>query len=1110
MKNNELSELNQDKNFLGRISDIFIKRFRVVYLIIIGLVVMGYLIYQGMPRESMPEISANRINISVSYQGVSAKDIESLVTDPLENVLENVDDLDTISSTSRTGNSTIMLSFNEGTDMDDAMTDVRDKVSDVSLPEGAMPPKILELKSSEMPIMRLTVTGDVSMTELKYYGEVIQEQIESVTGVNNVELSGGYTREIQILVKQSELARYDLTISAITNSINSSNVSLPLSNMDLEGENYNLRIDESVSSLDDIANIVVRADENSYILLKDVAVISDGFKIPSEYSYYYINNEDEVKDSEAAIYLQVFRDDNYDMVKPAQDITNLVVNERDKFLPENINVIITQDESLSVSNELNTVLDSAISGFLVVIVVLFLFIGLNEALIVASVIPLSLFIAVILLDLNNMTFNTLTLTGFIIALGLLVDNAIVILENIDRLRDLGTDRLSASSHGTNQVAPAILAASMTTIVAFLPLLLMNGTVGEMIRSLPMTIVISIIASFLVSIVITPALSSRFLSKYKGGHKENVSKQFKWMAIYGSSIFVALLTLIAFRDFGLWSIPFALLVSGLMLVKKLKFTYNKKEESKSLAQRYKRFLAKIMNNNKRKISVIILSILLFFGSLSVLLTSRVSIELFPMEDPDVITISVTTPEGSLLDDTREVVYKIEEKLFKYDDIKSFNSSMGAGEGGSMRDSALSSSNEAEIEIDLKEDRGMSGIELMSLIREDVSTVAGGDIIVDANLSAGMASEDISVSFKGDDPDEIEQVGYAFYEQLLSTDGVVNPNFSSTSGAKELIISIDEIKAASYGFNAATLSQEIRNRIDGIKTINYTENDKEVDVTVYVDKDQITSVKDFEKLYFTSQKGEIFYFYDVAAIEVADAIRTISHQDGQNVVTISADVDPAYDLNSVVNDFNDKTEHITLPSGVEEVTGGGFGDMTDTMNSMMLGLAAAIMLVYIILSIQFNSLHQPLTILFSVPLAITGVMFGLLITGNNLGFYAMMGIVALVGIAVNDAIVLIDYMNYLRGQGIEKNEAILEGVKTRFTPVFATSITTIGGVLPLAVFNATYGQLGIALIFGLVASTFLTLLVIPVVYSAMDTMVTWIKSKLGIFIEHDDNEDSEDLI
>lgn len=1101
MNTNKISELEQKKNILGMISEIFIDRFRAVYLIVISILILGFLIYQGMPREAMPEVSAKMIHISVTYQGVSAKDMETLVTDPIENALENVEDLDTMTSTTQTGNSSVLLSFEEDTDMDDALTEVRDKVADVSLPDDAMTPMINEIKTSDLPIMRLTITGDVSMTELKHYGEVVQEKIEGVAGIDSVDLSGGYTRDIQIKVKQSELTRYGLTINEITNSISSSDVSIPLSSMNLEGENYNLRIDESLSSIEDIANLVVRADKNSYILLKDVAIISDSFKTPTEYAYYYTNDGTKKQESEPAIYIQVYRESNYDMVQPCLDITNFIMNERDDFLPENINVIITDDQSLEVTKELNTVFDSAISGFLVVIVVLFIFIGLNEALIVASVIPLSLFVAMTFLELADMTFNSLTLTGFIIALGLLVDNAIVILENVDRLRDLGLDRVKASKVGSNQVAPAVFAASLTTIVAFLPLVFMNGEIGEMIRSLPITIVFSIIASFFVSIIITPTFCSRFLLKYKDGNKVKATKKNAFINVYGSSIFVAILTLFAFRDFGVFSIPFALLIGGIMYLKKTKFSNEKGNEDSSLANRYKNFLSKIMSNKKRKVLVVISSNVLFLMSLSILATGLISIELFPVEDPDTITMNLTAPEGYLLDDTRHIVHKIEEKLFQYDDIESFNSSIGAGDSASMMimDSGLTSSNEAEITIDLKEDRAISGIELMDLIREDVKNVAGGTILVDATLTQGPSSEDISISLKGEDMEALELVGHQYYEELTSIEGIVNPNISTNSGAKELVIKIDALKAAQFGFTPATISQEIRNRINGIKTITFTDNDEEIDVTVYVDKDRVTSVKDFDQLYFTSLKGETFSFNDIAFTETVDAIRTIDHEGGLNVVTISADVDPNYNLTNIMTNFNEKTENITLPKGVEEATGGGFADLTETFSSMLIGLAAAILLVYIILSIQFNSLHQPLVILLSVPLAIIGVMTGLLITGNNLGFYAMMGIVALVGIAVNDAIVLIDYMNYLREQGIEKGEAILEGVKTRFTPVFATSITTIGGILPLAVFNETYGQLGIALIFGLIASTFLTLLVIPIIYSGMDTLVNKIKLKTGLFIE-----------
>ncbi|OQX93625.1 MAG: hypothetical protein B6I17_02095 [Tenericutes bacterium 4572_104] len=1106
MSHNNITELNQKINILGKISEIFIQRFRVVYLLIFAMILFGFLTYLDMPREAMPEVSMNAISVSVIYQGVSANDIEELITEPLENILESTDGLDSMTSTSKSGNSSITLIFEENTDMDDAKTDVQSSVAGVSLPDGALDPTIMEFKISEMPIMSLTVRGDVSMTELKYYGELIQEEFKGVQGISDVVLSGGYTREIQLLINQSELTRYNLSMNTIKNSISNSEVSIPLSSMYLEGETFNLRIDESINTIEDIENIVIQGSKNSVILLKDIATVHDGFKTPTEYAYFYINEGEESKTSEPAIYLQVYREDNYDMVKPAEEIRKIIENDINDLVNNQVDIVVTQDMSLDVSQELDTVLDSAISGFLVVIIVLFLFIGLRESLIVASVIPLSLLISVVLLDLLGMTFNTLTLTGFIIALGLLVDNAIVILENVDRLRDFGVDRVKSSIFGSNQVAPAVFAASLTTIVAFFPLLLMKGQIGEMIRALPLTIVLAIIASFFVSIIITPALTSRFLSKFKKNEQHNltISKKRKTINIIASSLFVAILSIAAFRDFGLWSLLFGLVFGLIMFVKNIKFVYIEKDESKSLASRYKQFLSSIISKGYKRVLILVISLLLFASSFTVLLTDRVAIELFPVEDPDLITISVIAPEGTWVNDTREIVYNIEDMLFKYDDIESFNSKIGNDNSFQLMRSGASGSNEAAIEVNLKEDRNLSGLELLEILREECTKIPGATIIVDAAITQGPSSDDISLSLKGSDPDVLEDIGSAYYEELVTIDGIVNSEFSRVSDAKELVIQFDNQKASSYGFNVMTLSQDLRNKISGLKATTYTDNDNELDVTIYIDKDSITSIQDFEKLYFTSPLGDMVGFSDIGSVAIVDAVKSIDHEDGLNVVTITADVAPAYDLSAVNQEFNSKIAGITVPKGVEEATGGSIGDIQETMRSMLIGLAAAILLVFIILSIQFNSLHQPLVILMSLPLAITGVMFGLFFTGNNLGFYAMMGIIALVGIAVNDAIVLIDYINYLRSAGIDKKEAIVEGVKTRFTPVFATSITTIGGILPLAVFNSTYGQLGIALISGLITSTLLTLLVIPVIYYMMDSLVTKIKSKTGIFIEHSIDE------
>ena len=1083
----KIPELKEKNNILGSIANFFIVRFRVSYLIVFAILVFGYITYQNMPREFMPEVSMKMIMVTTSYQGASAEDIENLITNPLEDAINSVDDLKEMNSTSNNGISTIGLTFEDSVDMKDALADINEKINKVKLPDDAADPYVLEFKTSDMPMMKMIVTGDYELTDLKVYGENLKSKIEGIPGIAEVDLTGGHNREIKVLISSTELLSYNLSVNDVSNALRNANVALPSGTEAIDGENYSISIDEDFVKVQDIENTVVRSDSNGIIYIKDIASVKDSYKEPSSYSYEYIRGDNEK--STPAVSLVVFRENGYDMVVPAEEIYKIIAEGSPELFPEDISVLITFDASEEVETELDNVLSNAMSGFLVVIIVLFLFIGLNESFIVAMVMPLSLFIAIYLLDASGMTLNTLSLTGFIIALGLIVDNAIVVMENVDRLREKGLDKVTASRVGTNQVGPAILAATLTTVAAFLPLVLMSGVVGNMIRVLPLTVIFAILASLIMSLSITPTFCAIFLPKFKD------RKKLKVINIILSVVFIVILALIAFMDEGkisLLSIAAALLFGGAMGVKgfyKLKHQ-DSSVKPKLMVDRYSEWIGRVLQSAKKRWMIFITAAIILILCLVSVITGVVKLEIFPVEEPDTINIKVEGPQGYLLNDMDIITKEIESYLYKYDDIKSFNSSVGYGSGYQLSTAA----NKSTITVELvdNEIRDISAFDLLTMIREDVKYIAGVDIIVDATLTMGPSANDIEVILKGDNFDNLELLGSQYEEVLSAIPGVINSGLDSMDGMKNLTIKVDNQKAAMYKLTPAGISNIVRQRISGVKAGVLKDNSEEFDITLYIDENQIQSVKDFEKIYIPAPNGTLVNFYDVATLESSEGVSTITHIDGKRVLKLVADVDPDYNVKDIMKIFEKNIKDIKIPNGVSRASGGGFADLNETMISMLIGYFAAILLVYIILVVQFNSLLQPVVILVSVPLALIGVIAGLFITGNNLGIYAMMGIIALVGIAVNDAIVLLDYTNYLRSSGYNKLDSIVEAVKTRFAPVMATSITTIGGVLPLAIKSSSYGQLGYALIFGLVASTLLTLLIIPIVLYTMDNGNEKIKS------------------
>ena len=1101
MKN--IPELKEKTNFLGAIANFFIQRFRVSYLVVFAIVLFGLLTYQGLPRETMPEVEFSMVMVMVTYPGASPEDMESLVTDPIEDAVGSVDDLDEITSTSSNSSTMILMAFEEGTDMDDALADVNEALNTVTLPDDANDPAAMTFNTSDMPMMQMVVTGDYELTDLKMYGENLQSAIEGVQGISEVEMTGGYDREIQILLSSMDLISYGIKASDVSNALIGTNTSVPAGTTDIDGENYSIRLDEDFNRLEDIENTVVASGQEGTLFVKDVAEVVDSYRQPSDFSYQYIKGEGQ--ESTPAVYLTVYREGGYDMIVPAQEIKEIIENGSPALFPEDISVLITDDQSVEVDRELNNVVVNAVSGFLVVIIVLFLFIGLNESLIVAMIMPLSLLISVMLMSSADMSLNTLSLTGFIIALGLIVDNAIVVMENVDRLRDEGLDRVTASKVGTNQVAPAIFASSLTTIASFLPLATMSGDIGNMINVLPRTVIFTIVASFLMSLSMTPAFCSLFLSKYKkvGGTTK--------VTTVASAVFVAVLALIAFSDdgrVGPLAVGIALLAGGAMVLKGA-FKMRKEKHGQApldIVGSYSRWVGSMLQSPWKRTAIFgtALAVLVFcFGLVA---TGIIKLELFPVEEPDSFYVTVEGPKGYMLEDTDAIVKQAEALLYNYEDIESFNASVGKSvyNPGSNNDGE-ELANISVVLVD-EEERTMSSFEIIEQLREEVKKIPGAQVAIDADTSQGPSSNDIEIILAGNDFQAMDQVGMAYEEILQGIPGVINPSLGSTNGMKEMTISIDKVKAAGYGMTPASIGNEIRQRINGVASGTYKENNEAYDITTYVDMNAIDSVKDFETIYFTTMTGQLVNFYDLASLEIVDGISTISHRDGDREIILSADVDEDHNVNEVMAEFEARAKDVPIPKGVSRGEGGGFRDLNETVDEMIYGYVFALILIYIILVVQFNSLTQPLVIMVSIPLALIGVIMGLLITGNNMGIYAMMGIIALAGIAVNDAIVLIDYINTLRKQGLDQLSSIVEAVKTRFNPVMATSITTIGGVLPLALKSSTYGQLGYALIFGLVTSTLLTLLIIPIVLYSFEKAMTFTVN-IRLFRREDNDEKLE---
>lgn len=1076
----EIPELNAPLNIFGKIASAFVDRYKVVYLTIFMIFILGFSMYTNLPKESVPDISLNMVYVMSTYPGATALDIEELVSSPLEDAMMGVNGVDTVNSTTSNNISTVIVTVEDGYDMALAKLEITNAANKVNLPDNATDPNIIEIETGELPVMSMTITGEYDLVKLKEFGERLETEFKTVNGIKRVDLSGGYDREIRINVDSVKANQYGLTTSQVQNAIQSSNTNIPAGNKSLDGLSYNIRIDESFKNVDDIKNLIVYSDNTRVVFLKDVATVVDTYKDPTSYSNIFIREYSEKEETYSIVNIDIYRESGVDLVKPSEEIQSIVSNSKGTLLPADVEVLITYDQSDRVKEDLNTVINNALGGLITVIIVLYIFIGLNEALIVSAVIPLSMFITFVAMKFMGLTFNTISLTGFIIALGLLVDNAIVVMENVDRLRDMKIDRIRASKFGLNQVGPAVFAASLTTVAAFLPVALVPGIMGKFLKSMPLTIIAIILSSFAVSIVITPALCSRFLSKYKEEVKEKHAKS----RIIISSLFIFGLGMVSFLDN--WKVNVNTFIISLSLVAfyliREYFKYKKtRDNSDGFVEKYKLFIHSLLKSKAKIGTLLVITIVVFVGALSTVPLGILKMELIPPEEASQIVIEIEAPKGTMLDDTLAITKNVEKHLYKYEDITSFTSKIGQD-----------GYNSAKVTIEIKSvtERSLSSFDLESKIRDDIHEVAGADIDISSKSSTSgmMGGAPISLTLKGESLEELDKYANLYLDELKKIEGVLDPGVSFDKGAKELNINIDTNKATTYGLSVQSISLRIRNEISGAKVGIYSEDNDEIDINMYINEGSVNSLDELSKIYFLNSRGQIVHLTDIATIELFDGLGTISHEEGNRIVKIESQLEDGYNVTEVSKIFNEKIKDIKLPSTVVKAVSGQAQETAEQAQNMLMSFATAMLFVFLILAVQFNSMTQPIVILVSVPLALIGAFFGLIVTGNNLGFYAMFGIVALVGIAVNDAIVLIDYTNYLRKAGSDLNEAVAEAVKTRFQPVIATSLTTMGGVLPLALYNDSFSQLGYSLIFGLLASTVLTLLIIPVVYYVFDKILS----------------------
>ena len=1014
----------------------------MIYLIVIGFGIFGL---TQLKLDLYPNITIPVVGVMTQYTGVGPEDIENVITRPLEQTLVAVENIDKIISMSSVGNSLVILQFDWDTDIDQSEIDVRKNIDLIRdyLPPDASNPITISFDPSMTPVMLISASSSqLGMAELRrVIDDEVRPRIERLKGVASAASGGGLERQIKVLLDPQKVAAYGIPAQQIVQKLQMENVQIPAGVVDDEYQEYSVRTYGEYRTVEQIANTVIGNVSGTPIYLKNVANVIDGYK---EQSQIVRNN------GEDAVMLFIQKQSDANTVQTAR----AVAKELPKIMElvgKDVKLEIVFDSSEFITESLNNLVSTGVQAFILVFLVLLFFLRyIRSSLITAISIPVSIIVTFFAMYLLNMTFNVITMAGLALAIGMLVDNSIVVLENIFRLKEKGLDIKQASDEGANEVSMAITASTLTTIAIFVPVLFLPGISGILFKDLVIVIVSSLTISLLVALTLIPLLSTQWL---KGEKKKSKSKVLRRM----DSVIDNFL--------------------------------------QGLHDRYVRILDYFLSHKK----VFLIGLIVIFV-ITILMFPFLGGEFLPEADRSNIRISVERETGASLASTDKTFREI-EKIIREEvpEAENIQVNFGVGEGVTA---IMASSNSGNITVRLLdvEERERSSFEIQDILRERFQKIPGANITIASGEEAtSMLGGGITIKIFGYDRLVARNLGDQVAEMLKGVKGVVDVTKSYNLPKPEYQIIIDRDKASAFGLSTYQIANIVGTSIRGTRVTRFREGGDEYDVIVQLDEQFRKSQADIENLYITTPTGAQFPLKNIARVLPGAGEESISREDQERRVSISCSVS-GRDIQSVTRDITAGLRNINFPPEFRWEIGGAEEERREAFLYLYIALAAAVILVYMVMASQFESLIDPFIIIFTIPLAMIGAIWLLFITGTPMSVMALVGCVLLVGIVVNNGIVLVDYINQLRYKhNYHLWIAILAGSKRRLRPVLMTALTTILGMLPLALGLGTGAELwapmAIAVIGGLTFATVFTLILIPIIYLFFEQIALKRKIKKG---------------
>jgi multidrug efflux pump len=1092
-----------------------------MYVLTVILILLGISSYISLPKEQFPDIVVPTIMVSTVYPGSSPANMESLVTRPIEKQIKGLTGIKKITSSSVQDFSSIAVEFNAGENIADSKQKVKDAVDKArqDLPSD-LPnePTVQEINFSDFPIMNINLSGDISLPKLKDYAKNMKDRLEEIPEVTRVDMIGAPDREIQVDVDEYKMAAAQMSINDVNNAVASENVIIAGGQVPMNGMKWSLKVDGQFTSADQIANLVVGTVAGSKVYLKDIATVTDGFKEKDSYARL---------DKKNVITLNVIKRSGENLINASDKIHAVVNDYEQNVFPSNLNVSITNDQSVQTRNTLNDLINTIIIGFILVTVVLMFFMGTTNAIFVGMSVPLSSFIGFLCMPLINMlapdfhyTFNLVVLFAVLFALGIVVDDAIVVIENTHRIFHKTKMTIGqAAKFAAGEVFVPVFAGTLTMLAPFIPLAFWPGLIGKFMVYLPITLIITLLASLVVAFVFNPVFAVSFMKAEEKEPKPASRRSWIWMAVFAV---VAILFDVA-GVMGLGNLILLMIV--LVLFNRYVLTGVIKRFQQKVIPAMKNLYGKVVHWALRSWHPYFLfgmTVILFIVS-PVLFVMREGnkIVFFPSGAPNDVMVFIKTPIGTDVAKTDSITKTIEKKVYAIIgdhnpivDAVITNVAIGADENGFASADNVEA-NKAKITVAFKEFRyrhGVSTQKYMDEIRQALKNMPGVQISVGQEQNGPPTGKAINIEISGDDLHDLiaSSQGIKHYLDSLQIPGVEGLNSDMEVHNPEAVIVIDREEAQRQGISTGQIGQEIRNAVYGKEASKFRDKEDEYSIMVRYDPAQRKSIDDLMNLKMTyrTNSGQLMQIplSAVAHIDYQQSVGGIQRINLKRVVTISSNVLSGYSAPAVNQQILNDLKNYKLLPGIEFSQTGESQDIEETQSFLGNALLIALMLIFLILVTQFNSVSKPLIIISEIFFSIIGVMLGFAIFGNQFSIaMSGMGIVGLAGIVVKNGILLVEFTDELKTRGMKTRDAIIEGGKTRMIPVLLTASATVLGLIPLATgFNINFvtlftelnphlyfggdnsifwGPLSWTIIYGLIFATFLTLVLVPSMYYIM---------------------------